>query len=247
MASVPHWKSAIEHALAKHKDATGELSTSYNLFRSLILRLVIQIATLSGTTPKVRSHIFRSFVSPSKFPAVPLLLTTTDIRTPKTSQIRDNPNVEITWWIFGTQEQFRIAGRAHVIPAPNHPSYNPKIGTGVALDALRDERFDWEAKRKEVFNEMSEYMKASWCRPTPGSRLDSPDDANSWPQKLPKLGEAKTDEDKKNLEMALGNFALVVIEPAEVDYVELGLTPNRRSKFVRKGKEEGWDEEAQVP
>jgi len=93
---------------------------------------------------------------------------------------------------------------------------------------------------------MSGHMKASWCRPPPGSQLECGyEEAKKWPQNLPKLGEAESEEDKKNLEMALGNFALVVIDPFEVDFVEMGVVPNQRTKFTRDGEQ--WIEEIIVP
>jgi hypothetical protein len=93
---------------------------------------------------------------------------------------------------------------------------------------------------------MSGYMKASWCRPSPGTKLEGGyEEAKKWPQDLPKLGEAETEEDKQNLETALGNFALVLIDPFEVDFVELGVIPNQRTVFARHG--EDWVEEIVVP
>jgi len=88
-------------------------------------------------------------------------------------------------------------------------------------------------------------MKASWCRPVPGSRLEGgQEEARKWPVRLeePKPGD---EEGKRLWEMSLANFALVVIEPHDVDYVELGIVPNRRTRFWRK--DGGWDEEELVP
>lgn len=117
---------------------------------------------------------------------------------------------------------------------------------GPALTALKKEGIDWESKRREVFDSMSGHMKASWCRPPPGGKLEGGyEEAKKWPQQLPKLGEADNEEDKTNLEIALGNFALVVIDPLEVDFVELGVVPNQRTKFTRDNEE--WTEEILVP
>lgn len=88
-------------------------------------------------------------------------------------------------------------------------------------------------------------MKASWCRPVPGTKLeDGYEEAKKWPQKLPKLGEG-TDEEKHYLQIALANFALLVIDPVEVDYVELSVNPDQRTKFKKEG--ESWVEEIVVP
>lgn len=94
---------------------------------------------------------------------------------------------------------------------------------------------------------MSGHMKASWCRPVPGSRLEGGHkEANKW---LVTLTEPKDDDDeemRKNWETALGNFALLIVDPTEVDYVELGVVPNRRTRFWRTSQGT-WESEAVVP
>jgi pyridoxamine 5'-phosphate oxidase len=62
-------------------------------------------------------------------------------------------------------------------------------------------------------------MKASWCCPLPGSKLEGGyEEAKKWPQKLPKMRILNCEEDNKNLEVALSNFVLVVIDSFEVDF-----------------------------
>lgn len=120
-------------------------------------------------------------------------------------------------------------------------------GGGIAV--LERGGYDWEAKRVEVFEGLSGHMKASWCRPVPGSRLvGGEEEARRWPEKLVKPGsEGGMGEDaNRNWETALGNFGLVVVDPNEVDFVELGVMPNRRTRFW-KSEAEGWEEEALVP
>jgi len=227
--AIPRWKLALDKALAAHPKET-----------------VIQLASIDPSTPipHVRSLIFRSFVSPTDNPSHPLLLSTTDIRTPKTAQMIANPNVQVVWWIDGSQEQYRVAGRAHIVPARKHALHKHFMHPVGALG--QSANFDWEAKRVEVFKSMSAYMKASWCRPVPGSRLEGgPDEAKKWPVKLeePKPGD---EEGQRLWEMSLGNFALVVIEPQDIDYVELDPLPNRRTRFWRTNSGV-WNEEALVP
>lgn len=130
---------------------------------------------------------------------------------------------------------------------------------GPAFAALYQDGFDWEEKRRQVFDSMSAHMKASWCRPfAPGSKLPGGhEETKNWPQKLEgKLedilgsggGKGVSEETRKNWEMALGNFALVVIDPTDVDYVELSVVPNRRTRFWRNEGETGeWEDEAVVP
>ena len=62
---------------------------------------------------------------------------------------------------------------------------------------------------------------------------------------MSKLGEAETEDDKRNQEQALSNFALLLIEAVEVDWLQLAEKPNRRTRFTRSGEE--WKEELIVP
>ena len=56
------------------------------------------------------------------------------------------------------------------------------------------------------------------------------------------------EEDKKKWHEALANFAMVLIEPMQIDWVQLGEKPNRRTLFTRTGDEEyQWKEEILAP
>jgi len=137
------------------------------------------------------------------------------------------------------------------VPAPGYGGGAYPAPTGVVHKALCDEGFDWEAKRVDMFDHMSGRMKAGWCRPVPGTPLgeDGEEEMRRWPQRLPKIGEAVGEEDKRNLEMALSNFALVLVELVEVDYVELGGELDRRTRFERDDSEGGvgWKATLVVP
>lgn len=68
---------------------------------------------------------------------------------------------------------------------------------------------------------MSPALRASYCRPVPGTPLDSTDppiDPSTFPLELPIDLEAKTEMEKKWIKEALGNMSLLVIEPFEVDW-----------------------------
>ncbi|KAK7464365.1 hypothetical protein VKT23_006532 [Stygiomarasmius scandens] len=246
MTTAPRWKTAISNALEKSS-------------KSNVIQLATIDANSTGPIPKVRSLIFRSFLTPSGSASQPLLLSSTDIRTQKVQQLNTNHKLELAWWIEGTQEQFRVSGIGCVVPAREDESYeiferfvqSTRSGTSTSsggLAALVRENFDWEKKRVEVFKTMSSHMKASWCRPVPGSPLiGGEDEAKKWPKTVeePKDGDGD-EENRRNWETALRNFALVLVDPTEVDYVELGVIPNKRTKFWRT--EEGqWEEMALVP
>ncbi|PPQ79391.1 hypothetical protein CVT25_002661 [Psilocybe cyanescens] len=256
--AAPRWKTAIESALSEYKNQT-----------------VIQIATTDNTrpTPRVRSHIFRAFLSHPAHPARPLLLSSTDIRTPKVAQLTSpnsdsSNNAEIAWWIAGTQQQFRVLARVYIVPAPAHPLHahfkrqlaasDAESGAGLALFPALAE---WESQRTRTFAAMSAHMRASWCRPTPGTPLalsGGPEGAARWPTRVPEPDRERMTEDeyaeaKRDWEKALSNFALVVADPYEVDLVDLGGERDRRWRFVKKylkeenGEGWGWEEEELVP
>jgi len=70
--------------------------------------------------------------------------------------------------------------------------------------------------------------------------------AKKWPVKLEEPTDGDSEEARKNWEAALENMALLVIDPTEIDFVELGVRPNRRTRFWRTS-DGGWEEEALVP
>lgn len=143
-----------------------------------------------------------------------------------------------------------------MVTSPNHQLYkvtreqllnNASMDSEGGLAALTRAEYDWEAKRVEVFRKMSAHMKASWCRPTPGSVLEGGgEEAKRWPKKVEEPKEGDSEVVRRNWETALGNFALVVIEPSEVDYLTMAVVPNRRFKFAR-AVDGGWDEVEVVP
>lgn len=189
---------------------------------------------------------------------MPLFITSTDVRSPKVAQMRAHPSVEIVWWMEGSQDQFRIAGHVELVTSPIH---NRAPGTlfpsGSALSQLHSTGaegedgndkgpYDWEKKRREVFDAMRPTMRATWARPVaPGSVIDSYDVPKDWTREVPSLEDAKTEEDKKNWHTAFTNFAMMLIEPSHIDWVQMGEKPNRRTLFtLTEGK---WKEEILAP
>lgn len=192
----------------------------------------------------------RGFLEAEGKPGLPLLVSSTDARTPKTREISHSNFVELCWWIDGSGDQFRISGKIRIIPSP-------ELGIGLlplrpapadcpALAAHDTAGFDWEAKRLEMFDAVGESMRASWCRPPPGEVLPGGyEEMKKWPTKVKKLSEAETEEEKNLTKEALRNYAIVVLEPSECDWVQLTIQPNRRTRFRRFG--EDWKEEIIVP
>ncbi|KAI0042589.1 hypothetical protein FA95DRAFT_1564199 [Auriscalpium vulgare] len=207
---------------------------------------VYQIATVdSSNRPHVRSQIHRGFLTPPGLPHLPLLLTSTDSRTPKTKQLAHTDFVELAWWIDGSADQFRVLGRARLVSSAGiSPARTPPECAGLA--ALDAAGFDWEGARRGQFDDVSEHMRASWCRPPPGDVLPGGyEEMDSWPTTVKKPSDARTEEEKALAAEALGNYALVVIEPLEVDWVQMAIRPNRRTRFTRV--DDGWEEVPVVP
>jgi len=200
----------------------------------------MQLATIEAPSrPRVRSHLQREFITASAYPTLPLILSTTDVRTPKVTQLAANDIVEAVFWTPSTLQQFRILGRASIVPEVGYSGGYP-APRGVVYGALDEEGFDWEAKRVATFDRMSGRMKATWCRPVPGTPLrGGEEEMKKWPETLPKLGEARDEGERENLAKALGNFALLLIEPFEVDRVEFVAPHDRRTRYERDWEDEG--------
>jgi hypothetical protein len=144
------------------------------------------------------------------------------------------------FWVQFTQQQYRIAGNASIIPAPSH-LYHAKFSPmrGPTLDALSKERIGWEAERHRIFDSRQGYMKASWCCPPPGSKIELYEEGKKWSRKVLNYGEAEREEDKTNLEMVLANFALVVIEPSKWILWNWFSTQTENGEVHQRGEELG--------
>ncbi|KWU42125.1 hypothetical protein RHOSPDRAFT_36324 [Rhodotorula sp. JG-1b] len=188
------------------------------------------------------------------------LVVTTDARSPKARQLAEQPKVELAWWMAATQHQFRIVGRAYILPSaafPTHEGTEKAISSGTEQQLSFPfprkqlspyEGFNWEDERVRQFRKMSPELRASFYRPVPGTKLTDTDvKMEDLPQTLPEgIEEAETEEQKKQVEQALKNFALIVIDANEVDLVDLGSTPDTRTLWTcRDG--ENWKEEGVVP
>ncbi|GBE80177.1 hypothetical protein BKA93DRAFT_894150 [Sparassis latifolia] len=228
MMTSPRWVDALTQALSFPEN---EYENTY------------QLATVDAESmPHVRTFMHREILHPDGFPNLPVLLTTTDVRTPKVTQIYCHPFTELAWWMSGSQDQFRVFGSVRIVTSPRTLCQAETYEEGLlALSKFQEQDYDWERKRLEIFDSISSDRKAGWCTPLPGSVMHSYEDAKKWPQTVPRLGEAQSEEDKRNQERALDNFALVLIEPTEVDWTQLGVNPWRRTRFTRNDGE--WIEE----
>jgi pyridoxamine 5'-phosphate oxidase len=225
--------------------------TPCTIIRHVLRDLVYALATAEGNMPRVRHHVHRSFLSPINS-QLTLLVSTADVRTPKISQFISHdeatPNAEVAWWIADASEQYRISAFVHVLPSPGHHLESRFPTKRFALSSNDGSTLGWEAERIKTFDEkMGDELRASFCRPTPGSDLKGGyDEAKKWPETLPPSTEAKDGKEKEMVQEALTNFALLVLEPVSVERVELGIIPNRRTKWSLK-EDGSWEEKILVP
>ncbi|EPQ50275.1 hypothetical protein GLOTRDRAFT_112738 [Gloeophyllum trabeum ATCC 11539] len=211
--------------------STASLKSAYgrNRWNGLQLATIDPVANM----PEIRTLACIDLLE-VKGQSAPLLVLSTDVRTPKVSQILANPRVQVLWWFGDTHEQFRISGVASIVAAPGTPTY----------DSLKDKinlpgDVDLETKRVEVFNAMPNYM-SHYLRPTWGTPLRKAPHSETWP-KVTLPTENSSDEDKLHYEEALKNFSLIVIEPVVVDY------RSQQERVVSKKLDNGlWENEPVV-
>jgi hypothetical protein len=96
----------------------------------------------------------------------------------KVSHLQSQPLAEGSFWIEETGVQFRVAGKAYVVPsdADSSQSGREKAGDVVrSLCAQGDEtNVDWWiAEREKSWSEgISGHLRATFARPKPGTPLD---------------------------------------------------------------------------
>jgi len=124
-------------------------------------------------------------------------------RSPKARQLASTPTVEIAWWLAATQHQFRLLGRAYVLASPSFSSRTdsqPFPFPSAHLAPYAD--FSWEDERIRQFRKMSPELRASFCRPVPGTTVAAwGGKLEDLPVTLPEgVDQAENDEQKKQLE-----------------------------------------------
>jgi len=105
----------------------------------------------------------------------------------KYDELKANPKVEVAFWMEKTGVQFRISGKAAVLP-------NKEEGKGELETILKDtleaegeekETSWWMKKRDEEFEKMSGHLRATFARPTPGTPLSEVEEKpEDWPETI---------------------------------------------------------------
>lgn len=108
--------------------------------------------------------------------------------------------------------------------------------------------YDWEKRRVQAFDALPGHIRASFAGPVPGTHTGDYDAMLKWPDDAPTTLEAKGSEGMELVEKALKNFAMVVLDPIEVDVTELNVLPKPDRRTIwKKSKGDIWEKEIVVP
>ncbi|KAF8323844.1 hypothetical protein DL93DRAFT_38800 [Clavulina sp. PMI_390] len=209
---------------------------------------IFSVATIDGDVPRVRTMAYRTTFAEST--SQPQLIATTDVRTPKVTQLYSSGQfAEIAWWLEETGEQFRMTVKTYVLPHPQHPLH-ARFPFDRLAQPSRSSATEWEKSRIDIFdNYMGSATRASFCRPTPGSILPGGyESAKEWPESLPRSNEVE-EGSKEAIQVAeaLSRFSLTVFVPFKVERVELNTAPHRRTSWIWEEAEQIWKESILVP
>ena len=193
--------------------------------------------------------LYRQFLHTKQYGAsLPLIMICTHAQTAKADQLIANSKVGICWWFNDAVQQFRIRGRAYIILNPKHEiAYKPPRPPFE----LEDGR-SWDEERIRCFEHDIDFKLRGWfARGAPGEVIEG--GYESWPGRPfglhPTVEEAESEEEKHQIRKADLDFAIIVIEPVEIDVAELGMQPVRRRIWSRKeaGGRYHWDSVAVIP
>ena len=119
----------------------------------------------------------------------------------KVNHLEKSPLAESSFWIDETGVQFRIAGKAYVVPSDADTSDSSRTaaeGVIQSMGAQGDERTVdwWIGERERNWRDgISGHLRATFARPTPGTPLDQcnvkPED---WTETIKPDGQTVGDE-----------------------------------------------------
>ncbi|RHZ44814.1 hypothetical protein Glove_709g53 [Diversispora epigaea] len=170
-----------------------------------------------------------------------LLVISTDIRSNKVSQLKENPGCELCWWFPETGDQFRLSGNAYILPSPSINNNDfPFLMLSPYLNSSSIS-FDWEQERLKIWCNLLPEIRSSFIRPPPGQPIKNTDNNNNYlGKKLNAIGKDKNE--KELIKNALENFALVIFKIDFVDRVQLNTEKRTTWEFREKEGNNEWTE-----
>lgn len=131
-----------KHELAPWR---SPLSRALHRNRSQPFCRFLQLATLRPDgTPANRTIVFRGFLDTLAAQGNQLTFIS-DRRSEKTSQVQQNPSVEICWYFTKTREQFRISGQMTIVTAETTTAElsHARRQTWQKISEKARQQFDW--------------------------------------------------------------------------------------------------------
>lgn len=154
---------------------------------------------------------------------------------------------EVCWWHQGTQEQFRLSGRAWLL-TPDEAENGAFPGERLVREYLdippgQRDKWTWEGERLRQFAKHSPHLRASFQNPHPASPLteEKADLVKAGLAIAGSVEEAADDEERGRIRTALSRFCLVVLECEQVDYLKVDPPPERRQWKLKDGEWIGQD------
>ena len=207
--SIAPWRSPLSRALHRN--------------RSVPFARYLQLATVKlDGTPANRTVVFRGFLN-----ATNCLMFISDLRSEKTNQIQQNPNVEACWYFTKTREQFRICGQITLVTASNDDD-SPKN------EALNNRKATLQNARQQIWQNISDNARIQFSWPSPKAlRMTSPQKPEASTAFNPPYPDPQTPPEA---------FTLLVLIPHSVDHLELRGEPQNRRLYVKdSGKANKWN------
>ena len=206
MSGLAPWRSHLAHALHAHRH---QPESRY-----------LQLATVNvHHRPTNRTVVFRGFWQETNW-----LKFITDTRSQKFAHIQHQPWAEACWYFPKTREQFRIAGKLHIIVAPDlTSSQSPDQLTDIAHERLI-------ASRVQQWRELSVAARLQFAWPTPRSLRES-DKVTEQALFHPSAPDAQNPPD---------NFCVFLLIPDQVDYLRLRGEPQNRYLYSWLPEQESW-------
>jgi pyridoxamine 5'-phosphate oxidase len=178
MTTSALWRSVLDKALYQN--------------RELAYARYFQLATVrEDGRPANRTVVFRGFL-----PNSDQLITISDHRSSKISQIQHNAWAEICWYFPETREQFRLSGSLSLV-----------------------DQHDTNPQRQQIYNQtwqnLSDSARAQFYWPPPSQPYD------------PTVGIEEPPQDQNR---PAESFLLILLDPTEVDHLDLRLQPHSRHR-----------------
>ncbi|KAI9486893.1 MAG: pyridoxamine 5'-phosphate oxidase-domain-containing protein [Benjaminiella poitrasii] len=221
------WKKVLQTSLAENINKVGPSATYASL------------ATITPENkPAVRTVVVRGFAGEHHAEETSwesdLLVISTNKGSHKIKELEANSNIELSWYMNGTMEQFRLGGTIDIIKKDfklkdlKHLDSNIKVKKDAALaenksmalqsfllhsSLLRNEgetTFDWQGERLRQFIQFNASMRAQMVYSQKGVKeleIKNLDPTTGW---------FRNDEVQPLLEEAFDNFTLLIVKVTSV-------------------------------